>query len=152
MTTIAHVPQTDAGTFEISLTLREGYAFNVEFDDEALDPLQTDEPPPLGENAGPSPSRLLAAAVANCLASSLLHCLRKSRVKVEQLSAKVVTTIGRNEHGRLRINEQHVLLDVKVPDDQRDRLARCVNLFQDYCIVAESVKHGIDVRVSVSTP
>ncbi|MEX2154457.1 MAG: OsmC family protein [Gemmatimonadaceae bacterium] len=151
MTTTALIPPTEASTFEISLTLKDGHAFTVEFDDDALEPLQTDEPPPLGENTGPSPSRLLAAAVANCLASSLLHCVRKARVQVESMVAKVVATIGRNDHGRLRIDGLHVLLDVKAAKDQRDRLTRCVELFQDYCIVAESVKRGIDVRVSVST-
>ncbi len=39
--------------------------------------LVTDEPAPLGGAAGPNPSRLLGAAVANCLAASLPFAMRK---------------------------------------------------------------------------
>src|SRR5688572_21030144 len=66
--------------FVVSLELLEGYAFRVAFDDAEVEPLHTDETPPLGKGTGPSPSRLLAAAVANCLAASLAHCLRRARV------------------------------------------------------------------------
>ena len=33
--------------------------------------------------------------------------------------------------------------------ESSDRLRRCSTLFEDSCIVTESVRHGIDVRVSV---
>jgi len=138
-------------TFAISLQLLDGYAFRIEFDDEHQQPLTTDEPSPLGEDRGPSPSRLLAAAVANCLAASLLHCLRRARVPVAGLEASAVTTLGRNERGRLRIERIAVLLDPRIAPEHIDRLSRCGTLFEDFCIVTESVRQGIDVRVSVAT-
>jgi len=61
----------------IRLAQASDYAFRIVFDDTALDPLLTDEPAPLGHDRGPNPSRLLLAAVANCLAASLLFALRK---------------------------------------------------------------------------
>jgi hypothetical protein len=36
-----------------------------------------------------------------------------------------------------------------VDDAELGGLARCERLFEDYCIVTESVRHGIDVNVSV---
>lgn len=138
-------------SFSVSLTLLDGYAFRVEFEDDQLDPMTTDEGTPLGEDRGPSPSRLLATAVANCLAASLLHCLRKSQVAVEGLKASARTTLKRNDRGRLRIERIAVRLDPRVPEGDRDRLVRCVSLFEDYCIVTQSVREGIEINVSVAT-
>jgi organic hydroperoxide reductase OsmC/OhrA len=147
--TLSPQPTIDTtATFIVTLRLLNGYAFRADFED-TLVPLQTDEPPPLGKGNGPSPSRLLAVAVGNCLASSLLHCLRKARVEVRELDASVAATLARNEDGRLRIESLDVTLDPKLSPEQSDRLSRCTDLFEDYCVVTESVRHGIDVRVTV---
>jgi organic hydroperoxide reductase OsmC/OhrA len=147
--TAALTPTSEtAATFTVSLKLLDGYAFRVDFDDSPV-PLQTDEPRPLGRASGPSPSRLLAVAVTNCLASSLLHCLRKSRVDVGGMTANVVASLGRNERGRLRVDHLDVSLDPRIATEQLDRLSRCTDLFEDYCVVTESVRNGIEVRVKV---
>lgn len=83
-------------TFDIELRLEEGYRFTVDFGD-GIPTLLVDEPPPLGEGAGPNPSRLLAAAVADA-----------------------------------------------------GRLDRCLDLFEDFCIVTQSVRNGFDVEVEVN--
>jgi uncharacterized OsmC-like protein len=135
--------------FEVALTLRDGYAFTVDFAEGEGPPLVVDELPPLGEANGPNPARLLAAAVGSCLGASLLYCLRKSRVEVSQLRTTVEGTIVRNERGRLRIGGIRVRLAPEVTAEQRGRIARCLVLFQDFCIVTESVREGIAVDVAV---
>lgn len=55
----------------------------ADFDNPALPVLVTDEPPPLGGDAGPNPARLLGTAVANCLAASLLFSMRKFKNQPE---------------------------------------------------------------------
>ena len=135
--------------FEVALTLRDGYAFTVDFAAGEGAPLVVDELPPLGEANGPNPARLLAAAVGSCLSASLLFCLRKSRVEVSQLRTTVEGTIVRNERGRLRIGGIRVRLAPEVTPEQRERMARCLDLFQDFCIVTESVREGIAVDVQV---
>lgn len=151
MTTPVAVPSTTIReTFSVSLKLLDGYAFRVEFDDDWLDAMTTDEASPLGEDRGPAPSRLLATAIANCLAASLLHCLRKGHVSVDGLEASAVTTLKRNDRDRLRIARIDVRLDPRIPSEQRERLSRCVSLFEDYCIVTQSVREGIEINVSVA--
>ena len=137
--------------FELGLTLRDGYTFTVDFAPGEGRPLVVDELPPLGEANGPNPARLLAAAVGSCLSASLLFCLRKSRVEVTELRTTVEGTIVRNERGRLRIGGLRVRLAPEVTQEQRDRMGRCLDLFQDFCIVTESVRAGIAVDVEVET-
>ncbi|EQD42747.1 OsmC family protein, partial [mine drainage metagenome] len=48
------------------------YAFRIEFEGTQLEALLTDEPAPLGHDEGPNPSRLLLAAIGNCMAASLV--------------------------------------------------------------------------------
>ncbi|MGM9488289.1 OsmC family protein [Ideonella sp. YS5] len=77
---------TEAG-FTIQLVQQADYRFEARFDNPALPALVTDEPAPLGRDAGPNPARLLGTAVANCLAASLLFSLRKFKNHVEPLRA-----------------------------------------------------------------
>lgn len=138
-----------AEQFTVALTLRDGYAFNAEFASGEGPPLVVDELPPLGEANGPNPARLLAAAVGSCLSASLLFCLRKSRIEVGQLRTAVDVTIQRNERGRLRIGGIRVHLAPELSTEQQGRMGRCLDLFQDFCIVTESVREGIPVDVDV---
>lgn len=135
--------------FTLALSLKDGYAFTVDFEQEGVAPLLLDETPPLGAGAGPNPARLLGAAVGGCLGASLLFCLRKSHIDVPALRTTVTGTLVRNERGRLRIGEITVRLSPEVPPDQRERMGRCVALFEDFCIVTESVRQGIAVNVVV---
>lgn len=107
-----------------------------------------DEPPPLGEGAGPNAARLVAAAVGNCLAASLLYCLQRARAEVGEVAVTVTGTLVRNEAGRLRIGSLSVELDPQLSDGAA-ALERCLPLFEQFCVVTESVRAGIPVSVKV---
>jgi len=107
-----------------------------------------DEPPPLGEGAGPNAARLVAAAVGNCLAASLLYCLQRARAEVDELTVSVSGTLCRNEEGRLRIGSLTVELRPALADGEA-ALQRCLPLFERFCVVTESVRQGIPVSVRV---
>lgn len=139
---------TDPERFELSLTLNDGYAFTVDFS-EGTPSLLVDERPPLGKGRGPDPARLLAAAIGSCLGASLLFCLRKARVDVSQLDTRVEGTIVRNASGRLRIGEIRVRLAPQIAPSQRGRMGRCLELFEDFCIVTQSLRQGIAVNVEL---
>lgn len=136
-------------TTQTTITQEEGYRFRVSFDEPSMAALITDEPAPLGKGAGPNPGRLLAAAIGNCLAASLLFCLEKARIDVRRVDAVVDMTIGRNEQGRLRVRAVSVRVVPTVAREDRERMDRCLDLFESFCTVTESVRHGIDVKVSV---
>lgn len=138
-----------AEPFEVTLDRLDGYRFEVDFQLPGVPALVTDEAPPLGAGAGPNPARLLAAAVANCLGASLLFCLNKARVPVTDLKVRAEGQFARNERGRLRIEGLNVVLEPHLAEAVPAGFARCLGIFEDFCIVTQSVKEGIDVEVTV---
>lgn len=137
----------------VDLELASDYEFRVKFPGPWPE-LATDEPAPLGEGGGPNPAMMLAGAVGNCLAASLLFCLRKARATPGATRASSLLTLARNERGRWRVAKVDVEITVEVPDADAAKLERCKTLFQDFCIVTESVRAGIpvDARVLVVPP
>jgi len=128
---------------------RDGdYRFRVRFHHGRIPDLFTDEPPPLGGGQGPGSQELLAAAIGSCLCSSLLFCMQKARLEPRDLAADVVVSTARNAQGRLRIERVDVELVPTVTGEVREKMARCLELFQSFCIVAESVQQGFPVHVS----
>jgi organic hydroperoxide reductase OsmC/OhrA len=140
---------SEQGRFTIHLEQQEGYQINVRFDWTRAADLLTDEPPPLGEAAGPNASRLLAAAAANCLSASLLYCLSKEEPPDGTLRAEATCTLVRNAQKRLRIGGLEVKLIVADELAGSKRFERCKNLFEDFCVVSASIREGIPIAVSV---
>jgi uncharacterized OsmC-like protein len=137
-----------ASEFTIEIEQRQDYEFVVKFDRPAI-ALLTDEQPPLGKGEGPSPSRMLAAAVGNCLSASLLFCARKARVDVKKIRTMVKVQTVRNEKKRQRIGRIEVVLAPEFAEADLQNASRCIDIFQDYCTVTESVRQGIEVAVQV---
>jgi organic hydroperoxide reductase OsmC/OhrA len=140
-----------AGEQQLMVTLEQiaGLEFRVKFDWPDAGELLMDEPVPLGRQRGPNASRLLAAAVGNCLTASLLFCLQRGKVELGPVRTAVTGEISRNEKGRLRIGGLEVTIHLPVDASDRPRLERCLGLFEDYCVVTASVRQGIRVKVEV---
>ena len=135
--------------FKVTLVRRHGYEFLADFHEPGVSELTLDEPPPLGEGRGPNAVRVLAAAVGTCLSASLVSCLERAHVPVTDMDATVEGELTRNAQGRLRVKGLQVKLAPRVGVDP-SRLERCLGLFEDYCIVTQSVREGIDVKVEVA--
>jgi uncharacterized OsmC-like protein len=139
---------TVASRFTLHVEQIDGFEFRVKFDKEQFAPLLLDEPPPLGEDTAPNAARVLAAAIGNCLSASLVFCLKKAKVAAAGITADVDVEIVRNEQRRLRIGKVNVTLHTDVaPDDPA--LTSCLGTFEDFCIVTQSVRQGIEVNVQV---
>ncbi len=136
--------------FTIELEQIQDYEFRLRFDKPHFPEWRLDEPAPLGHDAFPNASRVLAAAIGNCLSASLLFCARKAKVPLGPIRTRVRTEIRRNERNRLRIGKVRVDIDPGIPDAEKERAARCLDLFEDYCVVTQSVRQGIDVQVTVA--
>lgn len=149
--TASRAPESEGSEFNVTLTLESGYRFAVDPDMEGAEGFHIDETPPLGGGSAANPSRVLASAMASCLGSSFLFCARKARVDVKSLRVEARGTLVRNERKRLRVGSLHFELFPEVAEGDEARIGRCLELFEDFCVVTESVRSGIPVVVGVET-
>lgn len=139
----------EKSTFTVQLEQLQDFEFRVKFDWTDAADLLLDEPAPLGRSAGPNAARLVAAAVANCLSSSLLFCMRKFKQAPGTLRATATCELARNERGRMRLGRFDVTIQLAEPSSDIGHFDRCLQQFEDFCIVTESIRHGVPVGVRV---
>lgn len=135
--------------FTIELQQQEDFRFEVHFDKPSLAPLLTDEPAPLGGDAGPNPTRMLATAVANCLAASLLFAMRKFGNKPDPLRAVATLEVIRNAQARWRVGRIDVDLHLGCRASAVTNLERVLGQFEDFCIVTQSIRAAFPVTARV---
>jgi uncharacterized OsmC-like protein len=133
----------------LTLTQESDYAFRVEFDGMAVPALHVDEAAPVGGGTGPDPTRLLAAAIGQCLSSSLFFALRKFRNQPGRLVTHVRAEHVRNAQGRLRVGRIAVEIDLPGSAADYTQIERIVAEFEAFCTVTESVRAGVTVEVGV---
>ena len=133
-----------------SVTLHQvrDYQFDIAFEGDMAH-VVSDEPPPLGRAAGPSPSHLLLAAVGNCMSSSLHFALTKFKNDPGGITTVARARIGRNEAGRLRVLHIEVEIRLGAAADRLQHLDRVLGQFEEFCTVGASVRAGIPTDVSV---
>ncbi len=129
----------------------DDFEFKAKFDLPNVDELIMDEPLEIGGHGkGPNAERLISAAVGDCLCASLLFCLKKSGVAVKGMKAIVDATVERNDDDLLRLRKVDVKIQPIVGERKDiDRIKRCQNIFEKYCIVTESLNKGIEINVEV---
>ena len=135
--------------FRVEVAQERNFAFRVDFGLEGVRELILDEPEPVGGGIGPNASRVLAAAIGNCLCASLLFCLRRSKAEVSGMRATVKGVRARNQEGRWRIREMKVEIAPEVSEGHLKQLERCAEIFEDFCIVSQSIRQGIPINVTV---
>lgn len=147
--TAASTEAAESHAFTIELEQERDYEFRVRFDWQGVPELKLDEPAPLGRSSGPNAARLIAAAVANCLSASLLFCARKFKQDPGSMRTRVTGRMARNERGRIRIGGLDVEIRLGKAAEEIKYSDRCLQQFEDFCVVTESVRKGIPVGVRV---
>jgi uncharacterized OsmC-like protein len=142
-------PTDESRQFTISIDCIKELEFRVKFDNPNFQDLMMDEPPPAGQDHAPNPSRLLAAAIGGCLSASFAFSARKLRLDLQGMHTDVKVQHTRNEKGRLRIGKIDVEISPGIGEPDPQKLQRCLDMFEDFCVVTQSVRKGIDVSVAV---
>lgn len=134
-------------TFKLQVEQIDAFEFRVRFDKSHYPELVMDEPAPLGKDSAPNPARILAAAIGNCLAASLVFCLKRRGVVAHGVRSDLEVTMTRNDNKRLRVGRVDATLHVQ--DVPQDTLDACLAMFEDFCAVTQSVREGLEVNVNV---
>lgn len=135
--------------FFVTLEQVADYQFQAAFEHVPSTVIYLDEDHPLGSNRGPNAARLLAASIGYCLSASLMFCLGKSRITVRDMETRVKGRIVRNNSGRLRVGEISVEMQIDVNTEDKEKAARCLGLFEDYCTVTATLRRAINIDVVV---
>ena len=138
---------------EVAVTIRREsrYKFSIDFGADFPE-LMADEPQPLGEGKGPSPTHLLAAAVANCLSASFVFACNKYKEDPGEITAVAVCNVDRNEKNRLRVTGINVRITLGTVTENLGHLERVMAQFEDFCTVSQSVRAGIPFAVKIVAP
>jgi hypothetical protein len=75
--------------------------------------------------------------------------MRKFKQEPGRLRSVVKGEIVRNERARMRIGRFDVTIHLAQPAQAIQHFERCLAQFEEFCVVTESVRHGIPVGVRV---
>ena len=77
--------------------------------------------------------------------------LKKKNLTLDDLNAVAELTIARNEKGFWRVMKVDVDINIKISDPAtRRRADQCKKMFEQYCVVTQAVREGIDVEVNLN--
>ena len=117
-----------------------------------------DEPEPHGNGEHAPPVTQMFGALVACQLSVLSQCLEKSRVEEYEINANA----GIEDRSREDIPEEmpentskrieHITIDIElvVPSEYEDRARRCLDVYDQGCIVGQSYRSGIDYTPTTS--
>jgi uncharacterized OsmC-like protein len=136
---------------EVGLKLHKEMIFKCELGEMKVEDCYIDEEHQREADMwGPNPSRMLGMAVLGCLSASFIFCLKKKDFTIKDLDATATVTVGRNEKGFWRVKKIDVDIKPKIDTpEMRKRADRCKKFFEDYCIVTQAVREGINIEVNL---
>lgn len=138
--------------FGVHIDFVEGFKFSSQaYEGDVLHgaTVLTDEPDPIGSNAGPSTPAMLAMAVGHCLTASLIETLRHAGIHTISSRTEAVSVVSPNEDGNPRIKEIRVEI-VPVLPKASGNIQRCIDVFENYCTVCQSIRPAVPVHVTVN--
>lgn len=115
--------------------------------------MHTDEPPDLGHSfkkggRGEAPSAFdyLIAAGMGCQVNSLEQMLHKARITKYEIAGEC-TGYTFTEDDVKRIQKLELAITLTVPEDVESQGQRCLDVYEEGCVVGETLKRAVDFRV-----
>jgi uncharacterized OsmC-like protein len=155
-----HMRDQEERHFAVSLTHLERFQFSSQAHEGGVPhgaPYRSDEPDPVGDASGPSTPALLASAVGHCLSASLYEMFRHAGLKVLSFETEAFSVVALNAEGFPRIKRIEVCLKPELAKASPN-IERCIEVFERYCTVCQSVRPAfpvdvrVEYRVSIEAP
>ena len=136
---------------KVRLKQEEEMIFKCDLGEIKMDKLYIDEQHDKNaEKIGPSPTKLLALSVLGCLTASFSFCLKKKGLSISDLNGQAIVSIARNDKNLWRVKKIDVKISPKIDTPElRKRANQCTKFFEQYCIISESVRNGIEVNLEL---
>ncbi len=137
---------------EVGISLEEEMIFKCELGQIKMSDLYIDEQHKKSKDkVGPNPSKLLALSVLGCMSASFAFCLQKKDFSLSDFEGKAFIISKRNEKGIWRIKKIKIELHPKIDTPKmRERADQCQKFFEQFCIISESLKKGIEIETNLN--
>ncbi len=126
---------------QISCTWTHNMAFEADIQDHKV---IMDAQQPIGDDSGPSPKRLILAALAGCTGIDVVSLLQKMRVSFDGLRIDVSGVLT-EEHPKY-YHQIHIIYRVAGKDVPTDKVEKAVNLSREkYCGVSAQLAPSAEI-------
>ena len=123
----------------------EKMAFNSQIDSHTV---HMDTSPPLGDDSGPSPKKLLLASLAGCTGMDVVSLLKKMRVEITGFDIEIEADLT-EEHPKV-FSEIRMIYRFHGTDLNQAKVEKAVNLSQErYCGVSEMLRKNSPISYSI---
>ncbi len=138
---------------KVTLEWIEGEDLEIKFNSELMNDVTIKRKGVPSEKMGGEARKLLAAALAECMCSTLYFLLKWAKVDFSVLRAEAVPVTSKDEKGRLYVDRIDLMINLEIKGDQDDlkRLSRVENLFKRGCLMSRSIKKGIEINYKIIT-
>lgn len=139
------------GHFELTASGRYKTVGVVHSDGRRSQEVVFDEPEPRGKDEYPSPVTYMFASLVGCQLSVLSWCLKKANVDEFHITADAESTkrmeaVADEMPDRTGKRIEHIDIDItlEVPEEFESRAQRCLEVYDQGCVVGQSFRAGID--------
>lgn len=137
------------------MKVRINYSENLHFIASArtFENLHIDEPESFhGTDLGPSAVEYFLIGIGGCLGSTFTYCLQKKQIEIENLE---IVIDGQLKHSEPKLRLQLVNVEVEIfyvlkPGYSKEKLEQCLKIYQEYCVISNSIHKGLPLEVKIS--
>lgn len=99
-----------------------------------------------GRGEAPSAFGYLLTAAMGCQVNTLEQMLHKARITHYEIEAEC-TGFSFKEGNVKRVQQLELAITLTVPDATESQAERCLDIYEQGCVIGETLKRGIDFRV-----
>jgi putative redox protein len=131
--------------YQVKTIWKEKMAFNSQIDTHTV---RMDTSPPMGDDSGPSPKKLLLASLAGCTGMDVVSLLKKMRVEITGFDIDIEADLT-EEHPKV-FSEIRMVYRFHGKDMNQAKVEKAVNLSQErYCGVSEMLRKNSPISYRI---